>query len=114
MHGVTMLKFFVGPKDHISTVASMQVIAWLLAMPKIYIHLTKKHLTRIACSVCIFGFFHSISSTISRTSLYTLQHHTASRLQVDDHQGKTLQIPSIAACMVLKGHWHLMCPWHVK
>ena len=105
------LDFLWGPGTTYVQCASMQVIACLLAMPIIYIHLTKRHLTKTACSVYIFGFFHVTSSTISRIHLYTPQHHIVSRLQVGDHQGRNLQIPSIAACMLLKGHWHLMCPW---
>ena len=109
--GVTVFGFLWGPGTTYVQCASMQVIACLLAMPRIYTHLTKRHLTKTACSVYISGFFHLTSSTISRIHLYTQQHHIVSRLQVGDHQGRNLQIPSIAACMLLKGHWRLMCPW---
>ena len=69
--GVTVFGFLWGPGTTYVQCASMQVIACLLAMPRIYIHLTKRHLTKTACGVYIFSFFHLTSSTISRTHLYT-------------------------------------------
>ena len=101
----------LGPRNHICTMCKYAGHCLLACHAQNLYPLDKKTFDQNCLQCLHLWFFHLTSSTISRIHLYTQQHHIVSRLQVGDHQGRNLQIPSIAACMLLKGHWRLMCPW---